>query len=64
MPIHETEFPNLHLFAMAGLLVTPLLLIGLLRYTRAGSPLANVAAMVGLALTTTFVSGISLVAEV
>jgi 1,4-dihydroxy-2-naphthoate octaprenyltransferase len=39
-------------FAMAGLLVTPLLVVGLMRYTRYESPLANVAAMVSLAVIT------------
>jgi 1,4-dihydroxy-2-naphthoate polyprenyltransferase len=33
--------------AMSGLLVSPLLVVGLRRYTRLESPLANVAAMVG-----------------
>jgi 1,4-dihydroxy-2-naphthoate octaprenyltransferase len=41
--------------AIAGLLVAPLLLVGLLRYTRGGSPIANVAAMVGLIVITTVV---------
>lgn len=39
--------------AVAGLLATPLLLLGLLRYTRRSSPIANVAAMVALGLVTT-----------
>lgn len=38
--------------ALAGLAVAPLLLLGLARYTRSESPLANVVAMVGLALIT------------
>lgn len=40
--------------AIVGLLVTPLLVVGLARYTRSESPLANVAAMVGLAVITSF----------
>jgi 1,4-dihydroxy-2-naphthoate octaprenyltransferase len=38
--------------ALAGLAVAPLLLLGLGRYTRSESPIANVVAMVGLALIT------------
>ena len=38
--------------ALAGLAVAPLLLLGLARYTGRESPLANVVAMVGLALIT------------
>jgi 1,4-dihydroxy-2-naphthoate octaprenyltransferase len=38
--------------ALAGLLVVPLLVVGLVRYTRSGSAVANVLAMVGLALIT------------
>jgi hypothetical protein len=38
--------------AMSGLLVSPLLVVGLRRYTRLESPLANVAAMVGLSAIT------------
>ena len=39
--------------AFAGLAVTPLLVLGLHRYTRVTSPLANVAAMVALSVLTT-----------
>jgi 1,4-dihydroxy-2-naphthoate octaprenyltransferase len=39
-------------WALAGLALTPLLLMGLRRYTRVRSPWPNVAAMVGLALLT------------
>jgi 1,4-dihydroxy-2-naphthoate octaprenyltransferase len=39
--------------ALAGLLVAPLLIVGVARYTRYRSPLANVSAMVALALITT-----------
>jgi 1,4-dihydroxy-2-naphthoate polyprenyltransferase len=46
--------------ALAGLLVTPLLVMGTARYTRSESPLANVGAMVGLALITTVTLSISL----
>jgi 1,4-dihydroxy-2-naphthoate polyprenyltransferase len=46
--------------ALAGLLVAPLLVIGTARYTRTESPLANVGAMVCLALITTVTLSISL----
>jgi 1,4-dihydroxy-2-naphthoate octaprenyltransferase len=46
--------------ALAGLLVTPLVVVGALTYTRRRSAMANVSAMVGLVLITT----VALVAEV
>jgi 1,4-dihydroxy-2-naphthoate octaprenyltransferase len=46
-----------------GLLVVPLLLVGLARYTREESPIANVAAMVGLGLLTLVALGVSLATE-
>jgi 1,4-dihydroxy-2-naphthoate octaprenyltransferase len=46
-----------------GLLVLPLLLVGLARYTRVESPIANVAAMVGLGSLTLLVLVTSLAAE-
>ena len=39
--------------ALAGLLVLPALVVGVARYTRVTSPLANVAAMLGLVAITT-----------
>lgn len=42
-------------FAAAGLVVTPLLVVGLVRYTHVATPIANVAAMVGLAILTAVV---------
>jgi 1,4-dihydroxy-2-naphthoate octaprenyltransferase len=46
--------------ALAGLLVTPFVVVGALTYTRRRSVIANVSAMVGLVLITT----VALVAEV
>ncbi|MEA2026410.1 MAG: UbiA family prenyltransferase [Chloroflexota bacterium] len=46
--------------ALAGLLVLPWLVVGIFRYTRSESPVANVSAMVGLTLITTATLTISL----
>lgn len=47
--------------ALAGLLVVPLLVVGLIRYTRHTSPWPNVAAMVGQALITLVALAVALV---
>ena len=49
--------------ALAGLMVTPALVIGAAGYTRVRSPLANVAAMVGMTLLTGAVLLLSLLAD-
>lgn len=46
-----------------GLLVVPLLIVGLARYTRVGSPIVNVSAMVGLGFLTLMVLVASLSAD-
>jgi len=46
--------------SLAGLLVLPWLVVGISRYTRTESPLANVSAMVGLTLITTATLAVSL----
>ena len=48
-------------FALAGLLIVPALVVGILHYTRQTSPLPNVAAMVGLTLVLLLANGTGLV---
>ena len=48
-------------FALAGLLIVPALVVGVLHYTRRMSPLPNVAAMVGLTLVLLLANGIGLI---